>query len=287
MNPTVCACVPCRDSAISLPNVLNSILQQTRPTKRTILIDDGSRDNSKEIAEKKGFKVIRNPSSQGRGQARKMAVDACKEEFLLFCDSTNILPSDFLARAMTHFVDDKVAAVSGKIANHSSQRGIAARWRGRHLFKEQHDFGKIPKETKNLTTYGTLMRTQSIIEVGNFDSSLKHSEDQELGRRLIKAGYRIIGDPELTVYSIREESWHSVLERYWRWYGGVEESISLSGYVHAIRSSINPMTISDLRNGDILVAILSLYCPHYGFMRHLIRKCMGRAQRPKFTSSSN
>lgn len=246
---------------------------------RTVLIDDGSQDNSKEIAERLGFEVIRNPSNLGRGRARMMAVNACKEEFLLFCDSTNILPTDFLSRAITHFKDCKVAAVSGKIANHSSQRGISARWRGRHLFKEQHDFGEMPAETTNLTTYGTLMRTEYIIEVGNFDSSLKHSEDQELGQRLTKAGYRIIGDPLLTVYSIRKDTWNSVLERYWRWYGGVEEDMSISDYIHAIRSSINPMALSDLRKGDPLVALLSLYCPHYGFFRHLFRKCLRKSQR--------
>ena len=81
---------------------------------------------------------------------------------------------------------------------------LTSRWRGRHLFKESYNFGTEPKEASSLTTYGTLMRRDSVIEVGNFNQNLRHSEDRELGQRLISAGFKIIGDPNLVVYSIKK-----------------------------------------------------------------------------------
>ena len=72
----------------------------------------------------------------------------------------------------------------------------------RHLFKEDHIWGEKPLLASSLSTYGTLMRKEAVLSVGNFDPNLVHSEDQELGSRLIKAGFSIVGDPSLVVYSL-------------------------------------------------------------------------------------
>ena len=92
------------------------------------------------------------------------------------------------------------------------------RWRGRHLFKEGELYQMESIPVNCLTTYGTLMRRGAIEKVGNFDASLKHSEDHELGRRLMKAGYSLLGIPSLVTYSIRRDTLSSVLERYWIWH---------------------------------------------------------------------
>ena len=52
----------------------------------------------------------------------------------------------------------------------------------------------------------------STLAVGNFNPSLRHSEDKELGDRLVGAGFKILGDPNLTVYSLSKDSIFKVLE---------------------------------------------------------------------------
>jgi hypothetical protein len=111
------------------------------------------------------------------------------------------------------------------------------------------------------------MRRCSIEEVGNFDASLTHSEDQELGTRLIKAGYSLLGIPSLVAYSIRHDTLTSVLERYWRWYGGVDSKMGLLDYFHAIKASFKPMIHQDLKSRDLASALISFACPHYGYLR--------------------
>ena len=115
--------------------------------------------------------------------------------------------------------------------------------------------------------------------VGNFNPELRHSEDRELGNRLLKAGYKIIGDPNLVVYSIKKDSALSVLERYWRWYGGTDEKFTLKDYWHAIKSSFRPMMEEDIRANDFKSAFISFLCPHYGFFRHLYRGLSGKIQK--------
>ena len=279
MTPSITACVPTLDNSETLCKVLESIKQQTLPVRQLIVIDDGSRVPAVENCKTQGVEFHRNDICRGRGYARAEAIKEANHQLVFFCDATNIVPENFLAEAAPHFEDPKVAAVSGRIANIEKNAGAALRWRGRHLFKEDHIWGEKPLLASSLSTYGTLMRKEAVLSVGNFDPNLVHSEDQELGSRLIKAGFSIVGDPSLVVYSLRNDSVLSVLERYWRWNGGVEENMNFSDYLHAIRASLNPMLIGDVRDRDLKSALISLLCPHYGFLRSISRLILGKNQR--------
>jgi glycosyltransferase involved in cell wall biosynthesis len=264
---TITACIPCFNNAQTLSAVIDSILSQKHKIEEIIVVDDGSTDTSKIIAQSKSDKVYSNDINMGRGYTRKKAVELSSGDLILFCDATNVLPVDFLGDAVRFFGDPSVAAVSGRINNHSSVTGIIPRWRGRHLFKENESYEKESIPVSNLTTYGTLMRRGAIEKVGNFDASLDHSEDQELGTRLTKAGYSLLGIPSLVTYSIRSDTLTSVLERYWRWYGGVDGKIGLLDYFHAIKASFKPMIQEDIKSKDFSCALISFACPHYGYFR--------------------
>ena len=263
-----------------LLNVVDSINHQSiKPLNLTIL-DDGSSPKLKLPNSSSKIRILRTNLNRGRGFIRKLAIDDADTELVLLCDSTNIIQPDFIKTAIDHFKDPKVAAISGKIANKSNARSMALNWRGRHLFKQDHDFGEIFQEAGSLTTYGTILRRSAVIDVGNFNPSLRHSEDKDLGKRLLNAGYKIIGDPNLVVYSIKKDSVFSVLERYWRWYGGEDEKFSIKDYLHAIKASFRPMMQEDIKANDWRSAFISFLCPHFGFFRHLYRELSGRRQKP-------
>ena len=267
------------EDAKILLNVVDSIYHQSVKPLNITILDDGSSPKLIIPNSSSKFRIYNNDSNRGRGFIRGLAIDEAHTELILFCDSTNIIPSDFIKTAIIHFNDPKVAAVSGKIANESNACSMVLNWRGRHLFKQDHDFGKISHNAKSLTTYGTILRRSAVLDVGNFNPSLRHSEDKDLGKRLLSAGYKIIGDPNLVVYSIKKDSVLSVLERYWRWYGGEDETMSFHDYLKAIKASIKPMIEEDLKAKDWRAAFVSFICPHYGYFRHLCRKFTGRLQK--------
>lgn len=199
---------------------------------------------------------------------------------MLFLDSTNVLPNEFCSIAREHFNNELVCAASGVIDNHESAYGVSAKWRSRHLFKAEMNYNSFHL-TNSLTTYGTLLRKDAVLVAGNFNPSLKHSEDTELGFRLLAKGFKIIGDPNLIVQSFKSDTILSVLERYWRWYGGSNEKMSWLDYTHAIKASFRPMIENDLKAYDLGSAMISLLCPHYGFIRHNFRKVFNKLQKTK------
>jgi cellulose synthase/poly-beta-1,6-N-acetylglucosamine synthase-like glycosyltransferase len=275
---TISACIPTLNNFDTLESVLTSINSQTYSIDRISVFDDGSSSSMSEICQSVGVRYETSDLQNGRGFVRNHFIEDSTTDLVLFCDATNKVPTTFVEQAIPHFTNPSVAAVSGKIANDPTMTGTVASWRSRQLFKSQFDFGSSAHEASSLTTYGTILRKSAVMEVGNFDPALKHSEDKELGVRLMNAGYKIIGDPSLIVYSIKKDSIFSVLERYWRWYGGINESMSLRAYFHAIKASFRPMIEQDLKNGDWGSALISLLCPHFGFFRSKFRRITGKAQ---------
>ena len=138
-----------------------------------------------------------------------------------------------------------------------------------------------------LITYGTMIRASAIKEVGNFNSSLRYKEDQELGERLFKIGYFMVGDPLIKIFPIRSNTLVQVLERYARWYMDTDEKPSLRGYIHNIKSSIRPMMQEDLQAGDPVAALISLLTPHFQLYHSLkaFRKTMHERKQKALISS--
>jgi len=262
------AFVPCFNNELTVAAALLSLQRQSLGPSELFVVDDGSVDGSCAVAVGSGVSVIAMGRNTGRGAVRAEAIFAAHHDYLLCCDATNQLPVDFAARAISWFEDPNVAAVFGRIWQ-SKARSVADRWRGRHLFKVHHF---LPVQHRALlSTYGCVLRRESVIKVGNFDRSLRHSEDADLGRRLLDAGFDVVFDPELLVISNVTNTVRQVLERYWRWHAGSEENFSFYGYVRQVWYSLKVMVPSDIRDGDLLCLPLSLICPHYQFCRSLWR----------------
>lgn len=242
-----------------------------------MVIDDGSTDDSCRKIANLPIKIHRTGINKGRGFVRNLAMKLCKNDLVLCCDGTNSLSPKFLEIAIQHIENDShVCSVSGIIKAKQKKKGVVSRWRSRHLFKEDIVYPINCITKTKLVTYGTLVRKKLILEAGNFNPDLTHSEDEELGERLINSGFRSIGDPKLITYSEINNNLVQVLERHWRWHIGKYEKINLNSYLHLIKGSLNPMMVADLKAGDPLSCLISLFYPHFFLMKTLSRRVFSR-----------
>lgn len=230
------------------------------------VLDDASTDGGFALIKDLGISCIHQEINLGRGGIRHRAMIEATGDLVVCCDATNVLPPDFVKRALPWFDDPKIAAVYGRIED-PNPRGIVGRWRARHLFKAGHSM-EI-RHHSPLITYGTMVRRDVVLAVGNFNPILRHSEDTELGERLLAAGYDIVFDPSIPIRCNVQNTLGQVLERYWRWHAGKEERITWNAYWNSIVYSIKGMAWQDLRAGDPMVALISLLCPHFQFWRSI------------------
>jgi GT2 family glycosyltransferase len=265
----VSAYVPCFNAVATIRRAVESVLAQTVPPDEVLVVDDGSSDGSMNAIRDLGVRIVVQPGNLGRGAARARAMSEARHDYVLCCDATNALEPAFLEKALPQFEERQLAAVFGRITQPAA-RTLAERWRGRHLFKL--DGVHERRRRASLCTWGALMRASAVREVGGYDRSLRHTEDGELGTRLLAAGFDVVYDPALHVESTAPNTLAQVLERHWRWYAGTNPSANWRGYRKAVAYSIKCMAMDDLRCGDPLSVPVSLLSPHYHFWRSFLHR---------------
>lgn len=90
-NPLVSIIIPVYNKGDYLEETLRSALQQTWPNKEIIVIDDGSTDNSLEIAfSTPGLKIIYQ-DRKGASAARNRGIREAKGQYIQFLDADDLL----------------------------------------------------------------------------------------------------------------------------------------------------------------------------------------------------
>ena len=225
------------------------------------------------LAKEMQCRVIRFEKNFGRGHARNIGISECRTTFALFCDSTNIIPPNFSTLALKHFKASCISAVFGRIANHHELTDALSRWRGRHLFRQNLHHRKDVHEVQSLISYAVLFRKDAVLASGNFDRALRKCEDQDIGEKLIKSGYKIISDPSLVAYSIRRETMTSLSIRFNRWFSDHQREFRRSdAFFNTFRSSIKIFIRDDFRKKDFSLMIISLFLPFWLLALSFFRK---------------
>ncbi len=101
--PLVSAIVPARNAAATLERALRALRdQQLDASFEVIVVDDGSSDETGEIAARQGplVTVLRNQPAQGPGAARNRGVAAARGRVLAFTDADCFPAPDWLARGV-------------------------------------------------------------------------------------------------------------------------------------------------------------------------------------------
>lgn len=102
MNPLVSILVPAFNAGPWIADSIRSALAQTWEPKEIIVVDDGSRDRTLEIAKQFESDVVRVVSQKNRGAAaaRNLALSFSKGDYIQWLDADDLLSPDKIARQM-------------------------------------------------------------------------------------------------------------------------------------------------------------------------------------------
>ena len=113
-NPLVSIVTPCYNGAPYLPRFFNSILTQTYKHLEVIFVDDGSKDDTKEIVNQYSDKFKENniefiyiyQDNRGQASALNKGLKYFKGEFLSCVDSDDELGNDFILNKLKYMLDN-------------------------------------------------------------------------------------------------------------------------------------------------------------------------------------
>ncbi len=187
-------------------------------------------------------------------------------------DSTNVIDPNYVHKAIKLLYETNAAAVYGRIINHQSLATAKYQWRNKYLFNGDFDYGNEEIDTESLSTYATLTKRNHILQIGNFNKEMRHSEDQELAKRIKANGLKIIASPNLFTYSVKEENIFSMYERYWRWNYGYKKNVTMKELLTITKFFTSRAVKFELKRLNFRLAFFTILCPTLGYLiyRHKV-----------------
>ena len=165
--------------------------RSARGRAELIVVDDGSRDATGEVARRHGATVIRHERSRGPAAARNTGAARARAAVVLFVDADIVLAEDAISRVLDAFgADPALAAVFGSYDDTPACRTFVSDYRNLlHHFVHQS-----ARENSGSFWAGLgAIRREVFLALGGFDERYQRPsiEDIELGVRLARAGHRV------------------------------------------------------------------------------------------------
>lgn len=212
-DPYISVIVPVHNGSGYIEECLGALQRSLYASFETIVVDDASTDDSREICEGFGVKVVALERQSGPGGARNEGAKHAAGEILLFIDSDVVVTENTLGQFAEIFKSDPdISAVFGSYDDSPRAQDFISQYRNLlHHFVHQ----RSKTEADTFWAGCGAVRRSVFTELGGFDSErfpLPSIEDIELGYRMRQKGYGIMLVKEIQVKHLKHWKWRSVLK---------------------------------------------------------------------------
>lgn len=186
-SPQISVVIPAYNAAGLLPAALESVFNQTVRPHEVIVVDDGSRDATAEVAGRFPAVTVIRQENGGPGAARNRGIHAATGEWIALLDADDTWLPERLERQLPYTQDPAVALIQG--------RGDT---RAARAAPDCIDFERL-WQGNCITTTTVLLRRSAVMEAGLFseDRALIGVEDYHLWLRLAAADWKLVTCPEM------------------------------------------------------------------------------------------
>ena len=202
--------VVCWNAADVLGRCLDRLLAQDYGNYEIVVVDDGSQDNTLEVAEGKAslgeVTLVRSPRNRGCPHARNLGLAQAKGEIIAFIDADGFAATDWLRQIVNAFAEDAtiggVASTVFFAANPLVINGAGGTvnrqgWAADLCMSESYERAEIVSEALYPMGCGMALRRSALERVGAFDDRmLNYYDDVDYGVRLWRAGCRVVVAPD-------------------------------------------------------------------------------------------
>ncbi|WP_373058661.1 glycosyltransferase family 2 protein [Zunongwangia sp. H14] len=197
MKPEISVIIPTYNRAHTLPETLQSVLDQSFVNWECLIVDDGSSDDTRSaissfLLKDKRFVFIERPADKEKGAAacRNIGLEAAKGKYIQFLDSDDLIAANKLQSQLEAL--KKISAQS--IATCKWGR-MKPRWNVPQIYKSLPSYNSTARPEKLLTTFGKrftyfplhvyLIPLNLIRKAGVWNETLSVNDDGEFICRII------------------------------------------------------------------------------------------------------
>ena len=200
--------IPYYNNETTIEETLNSVINQTHKNLEIVIVDDGSKEVSYSFLEKLGEQynlTVLKQTNSGPSVARNYGAQKSSGQYLLFLDADDKIEKTYIEKCISKF--DENSALQIVYSN------------ARYFDYKNEDW--ILPELKfpeflidNCIFISAIIKRETFIEIGLFDTNINFTEDWELWMRIIKKNsinsvYRI---PETLFYYRKRKEKNSLTD---------------------------------------------------------------------------
>jgi glycosyltransferase involved in cell wall biosynthesis len=183
-----------------LPDAIGSVLAETRRELECIVVDDGSTDDTRAVVETIADPRVRyvHKTNGGLSSARNAGIREARHPLVGFLDADDRWLPGFLSRVLEEFQRSAakigaVATASYRIDEHGARVGSA-----QFTFGESCDLGFRDFCLRNRPLSSSIVIRRKVLDAtGDFDTTLRSSEDRDYWLRMTARGWtlRFLDEP--------------------------------------------------------------------------------------------
>ena len=214
--------IPTYNAQNYLPQLLDSLKNQTFKDFELIIIDSSSKDKTVEIAKQYTSNVMIIPQNEfDHGGTRARAAQLAKGDILVFL-TQDVLPYDEYTIeniVIPFFKDPKIGVAYGRQIPYENTNLFGKHLRLFNYSEKGYIYSYQDKEEKGIKTVFlsdsfAAYRKEALEKIGWFKNGLIVGEDTYAGAKILKLGYKIAYIPEAKVYHSHSYTVWQEFKRY-------------------------------------------------------------------------
>ena len=265
-RPTVAVLIPAYNEEKVIERTVQSALDSDYPNLRLIVIDDGSKDKTLEVArrafareEATGQVMILTKPNSGKADALNFGLQYLRnEEIFVGIDADTVIARDAISRLVPHFLNPKVGAVAGN-AKVGNRVNLWTRWQALEYVTSQNF------ERRALNTFGAVSvvpgaigawRVSAVREAGGYHHDTV-AEDADLTMSLLRRGYRVEYEDMALAYTEAPTNANGLMRQRFRWSFGILQSVWKHRGVFARKGVLGWIALPNIVIFQILLPLVS------------------------------
>ncbi len=235
-TPFVSIIVPVYNEGKVLTESIKSLLKLNYSNYEIIIVNDGSTDNTKQVAQslvglqdglnsKVRISLV-NKANGGKSRALNAGIQVSKGDFVLCMDGDSQLSPDTLKYGVSHFIDPAIGAVAGNVKVLNRKKFLTdlqslEYLEGLNMPRSAQSFLKLVNIIPGPIG---IFRKKAIQDAGWYASDT-FAEDADLTLKILAAGWKIYYEPMAISWTEAPDKLNQLLKQRYRWTRGIIQSI--------------------------------------------------------------
>jgi peptidoglycan-N-acetylglucosamine deacetylase len=265
-KPKVAVLIPAYNEEKVIERTVRSALDSDYPNLHVIVIDDGSKDRTLEVArlafaqeEAEGRVLILTKPNAGKAEALNYGLEhLTDEEIFVGIDADTIIAPDAISHLVPHFLNPRVGAIAGN-AKVGNRVNLWTRWQALEYITSQNF------ERRALDTMGAVSvvpgaigawRVAPVRQAGGFHVDTV-AEDADLTMALLRRGYRVEYEDQALAYTEAPTNANGLMRQRFRWSFGILQAVFKHRAVFARKGVLGWIALPNILVFQILLPLVS------------------------------